>query len=94
MLFRSFITAPADARGYNSESREVELTPASVLTYTGIPFSGGRELDFGDVVARWVYPPKLADSFADSDMVITLPAAKVNVVVDHVETAPALPTTG
>lgn len=88
-----FITAPADARKYNSESREVELTPASVLTYTGIPFSGGRELDFGDVVARWVYPPKLADSFADSDMVITLPAAKVNVVVDHVETAPALPTT-
>lgn len=88
-----FIEAPSDAREYNSESREVELTPASVLTYKGIPFSGGRELDFGDVVARWVYPPKLADSFVDSDVVITLPAAKVNVVVDRVETAPALPTT-
>lgn len=86
------ITAPADAREYNSESREVELTPASVLTYKGIPFAEGRELDFGDVVARWVYPPKLDDSFVDSDMVITQPAAKVNVVVDHVETTPALPT--
>lgn len=87
-----FVDAPSDAREYNSEPREVELTPASVLTYKGIPFSGGRELDFGDVVARWVYPPKLADSTVDSDAVITLPAAKVNVVVDHVETADALPT--
>lgn len=88
-----FVSAPSDSRDYNSEAREVELTPDSVLTYRGIPFSGGRELDFGDVVARWVYPPKLADSIIDSDAVITLPAAKVNVVVDHVETAPSLPTT-
>lgn len=48
-----------DARGYLHSEQVVEFDLSDPVIYTAIPFESGRTLDFGDVVAHWIYKPDI-----------------------------------
>ena len=49
-----------DARGYLHREQVIEFDLSDPVIYTAIPFESGRTLDFGDVVAHWIYKPDIA----------------------------------
>ena len=49
-----------DARGYLHSEQVIEFDLSDPVVYTAIPFESGRTLDFGDVVAHWIYKPDIS----------------------------------
>lgn len=80
-----------DARGYNKAEEQLEFDVDQPLTYTAIPFAGGRTLDFGDVQAHWHYDPTVTGTKLEKQTAIKLAAKQLAVETNQLITLARTP---
>lgn len=80
-----------DARGYNKAEEQLEFDVDQSLTYTAIPFAGGRTLDFGDVQAHWHYDPTVVATKLEKQTAIKLAPKQLAVETNQLIALPRSP---
>ena len=75
------VAGDLDARGYLHGEQVIEFDLSDPVVYTAIPFESGRTLDFGDVVAHWIYKPDVSQYTALKRVEYVKPKAPVRAPV-------------